>query len=133
VSLSDPIADMLTRIRNGNKARLPSISMPSSNMKAAVAEVLKRAGYIEYWNVDGELKKSLTIGLKYTGGKTKEGVIEGIRRISKPSCRVYAGSSEIPRVLGGLGVAIVSTSSGLMTDREARKNNVGGEILCYVW
>lgn len=133
MSLTDPISDMLTRIRNGNKARLPAVSMPSSNMKAGVAEVLQRAGYVEYWKVEGEVKKTLTVGLKYTGGRPQKAVIEGIKRVSKPSCRVYAGSGEIPRVLGGLGIAILSTSEGLMTGREAREKNVGGEILCYVW
>ncbi len=134
MSLSDPIADMLTRIRNGCGAKLPDVAMPSSKEKVSVAEVLKQAGYIEDYSVaeDGP-KKVLSLVLKYQGGKKRVPVIEGLRRVSKPSCRVYAGSQDIPRVLGGLGVAIVSTSQGVMTDRAARKANVGGEVLCYVW
>jgi len=132
VSLSDPIADMLTRIRNAGKARLPEVTMPSSTMKSAVAEVLQEAGYIASWSVEGDTKKTMGITLKYRG-KTGEPVIEGIRRISKPSCRVYVNRSEIPRVLGGLGIAVLSTSQGIMTGRNARKKNIGGEVLCYVW
>jgi len=134
MSMSDPIADMLTRIRNASTAKLPTVSMPSSKMKAALAETLREAGYIENFAVvdDGPVKKILTLTLKYKG-RNSDPVIEGIRRVSKPSCRVYVSSDEIPRVLGGLGVAILTTSSGLKTDREARKQNVGGELLCYVW
>ena len=134
MSMSDPIADMLTRIRNASAAKLPQVCMPSSNMRVALAETLKEAGYVENFSVAdiGRNKKELTITLKYKG-KHQTPVIEGLRRVSKPSCRVYVNSSEIPRVLGGLGIAILTTSSGLLTDREARKRNVGGELLCYVW
>lgn len=134
MSMSDPISDMLTRIRNASNAKLPKASMPSSKMKASLAETLKDAGYIEDYAVEdiGNNKKELTIVLKYKG-KGKNPVIEGLTRVSKPSCRVYVGTDEIPRVLGGLGIAVLSTSSGIMTDRAARKQNVGGELLCYVW
>jgi small subunit ribosomal protein S8 len=134
MSMSDPIADMLTRIRNASSAKLPTVSMPSSHLKAALAETLKENGYIEDFKVTdlGKNKKSLTITLKYTG-KNSTPVIEGIRRISKPSCRVYVNSNEIPRVLGGLGVAILTTSEGVLTDRAARSRSIGGELLCYVW
>jgi small subunit ribosomal protein S8 len=134
MSMSDPIADMLTRIRNASAAKLPQVTMPSSNMRASLAETLKDNGYISDFSVAdiGNNKKELTVNLKYKG-KNNSPVIEGLRRVSKPSCRVYVNSSEIPRVLGGLGVAILTTSSGLLTDREARKRGVGGELLCYVW
>lgn len=133
MSMSDPIADMLTRIRNAGSAGLPDVSMPSSKMKAALAAVLKEQGYIADFSV-GEVDgfKVLTVELKYKG-KNNTPVIEGLKRISKPSCRHYVGSSDVPRVLGGLGVAILSTSRGLMTGRAARKMGVGGEVLCYVW
>jgi len=132
--MSDPIADMLTRIRNASRVKLPSVSMPSSRLKVALAETLKESGYIEKFTVldSGRNQKSLTITLKYTG-KNSTPVIEGIRRISKPSCRVYVNSNEIPRVLGGLGVAILTTSEGVLTDRAARSRSIGGELLCYVW
>ncbi len=134
MSMSDPIADMLTRIRNASNAKLPTVNMPASNLKTAVAETLKDTGYIASFNVEdlGKNKKSLTLTLKYTG-KNSTPVIEGIRRISKPSCRVYVNSNEIPRVLGGLGVAILTTSVGVLTDRAARSRSIGGELLCYVW
>ena len=134
MSMSDPISDMLTRMRNASNAKLPQVTMFSSKMKAALAETLKDAGYIDSYNVEdiGGNKKNLTVVLKYKG-KNSTPVIEGLRRISKPSCRVYVGSEDIPHVLGGLGVAVLSTSSGLMTDRNARKRKVGGELLCYVW
>ena len=134
MSMSDPIADMLTRIRNASAAKLPQVTMPSSNMRASLAETLKDNGYISDFSVAdiGNNKKELTVTLKYKG-KNNAPVIEGLRRVSKPSCRVYVNSNEIPRVLGGLGVAILTTSSGLLTDREARKRGVGGELLCYVW
>jgi small subunit ribosomal protein S8 len=128
--LSDPIGDMLTRIRNGLRAGHAEVMMPGSKMKCAVAEVLKTAGYIRDYTVAGEKPTTLTIVLKYLDD---EPVIEGLRRISKPSRRVYVGSSDIPRVQGGLGVALLSTSNGIMSDRTARKANVGGEVLCYVW
>jgi len=130
MSVNDPIADMLTRIRNACKARHPEVSMPASKLKAAVAEVLKQNGYILDYRVDGDVKKVLTIELKYHDGAP---VIEGLRRISKPSRRVYVGADEIPRVLDGLGIAILSTSKGVMSDRAARRENVGREVLCYVW
>ncbi len=134
MSMSDPIADMLTRIRNASAAKLPQVVMPSSNMRASLAEKLKDNGYIDGFSVAdlGGNKKELTVSLKYKG-KNNSPVIEGLRRVSKPSCRVYVNTNEIPRVLGGLGVAILTTSSGLLTDREARKRGVGGELLCYVW
>ncbi|MFA6930837.1 MAG: 30S ribosomal protein S8 [Lentisphaeria bacterium] len=134
MSMSDPIADMLTRIRNASAAKLPTVNMPSSNTRVALAETLKDAGYVEEFKVEelGSNKKELTLTLKYKG-KNQSPAIEGLRRVSKPSCRVYVSSTEIPRVLGGLGVAILTTSNGLLTDREARKRNIGGELLCYVW
>ncbi len=134
MSMSDPISDMLTRMRNASNAKLPQVTMFSSKMKAALAETLKDAGYIDSYSVEdiGGNKKNLTVVLKYKG-KNSTPVIEGLRRISKPSCRVYVGSEDIPHVLGGLGVAVLSTSNGLMTDRNARKRKVGGELLCYVW
>lgn len=131
MSLSDPIADMLTRIRNAANVAKIDVDMPASKLKAAVADVLKQAGYIEDFTVVGDgPKKTLNIVLKYYDGTN---VIEGLERVSKPSRRIYAGAGEIPRVLGGLGVAIVSTSKGVMSDREAREQNIGGEVLCYVW
>ena len=133
MSMSDPIADMLTRIRNGQKARLPEVGMPSSNLKAALAAVLGEAGYVGASNVEGDVKKTLTIALKFLDDKARTPVIEGIKRVSKPSCRVYVGSTQIPRVLGGLGTCVLSTSSGVMTGRKARQQNIGGEVLCYVW
>lgn len=134
MSMSDPISDMLTRIRNASNAKLAKVSMPSSKLKANLAETLKDAGYIADYSVEdiGNNKKELSLVLKYKG-KAKNPAIEGLTRVSKPSRRVYVGSDEIPRVLGGLGIAVLSTSSGLKTDREARKQNVGGELLCYVW
>jgi len=130
--MSDPIADMLTRIRNAGKAKLPQVVMPSSKLKVALAEVLKGQGYIAKYVVEGDNIKTLTIELKYKG-KANVPVIEVLKRVSKPSCRVYVGSDTIPRVLGGLGIAVLSTSQGVITDREARNRNVGGEVLCYVW
>ncbi len=134
MSMSDPIADMLTRIRNASAAKLPQVCMPSSNIRVSLAETLKDTGYVDDFSVAdiGNNKKELTLTLKYKG-KSQTPVIEGLRRVSKPSCRVYVSSDEIPRVLGGLGVAILTTSNGLLTDREARKRNIGGELLCYVW
>jgi small subunit ribosomal protein S8 len=130
--MSDPVADMLTRIRNANMAYTELIDMPSSKLKASVAEILKQEGFIRDYVVEPTTPQStLRLALKYT--KDRERVLTGIRRISKPGLRVYAKSEELPRVLGGLGIAIVSTSAGLVTDREARKAGVGGEILAYVW
>jgi small subunit ribosomal protein S8 len=132
MTMTDPIADMLTRLRNGNTAYHDSVVMPHSKIKVGIAEILKQQGYIAGWSVaDAEVGKSLTIDLKY--GPSRERSIAGVRRVSKPGLRVYAKSTGIPKVLGGLGVAIISTSSGLLTDREANKKGVGGEVLAYVW
>ncbi len=130
MSMTDPIADMLTRIRNGQKARKVSVAMPASTIKAAVAEVLKEEGYIAGYSVEGEgATRTLTVELKYFQG---EPVIERIQRVSRPGLRIYRGKDDLPRVLGGLGVAIVSTSAGLMSDRQARAKGIGGEVLCVV-
>ncbi len=130
MSMTDPIADMLTRIRNGQKARKQQVTMPSSNIKAAIAKVLEAEGYIEGFGVGGEQKRpELTVELKYYRGTP---VIERLRRVSRPGLRVYRGKGDLPQVMGGLGVSIVSTSSGVMTDREARSRGEGGEVLCEV-
>ena len=130
--INDPIADMLTRIRNGLIARHDSVTMPASNMKKAIAKILLDEGYIKSVDfVDDGLQGQIKIVLKYVQGK--ESVIKGLKRISKPGLRVYARSSEIPKVLGGLGIAIISTSRGVMTDKEARNAGVGGEVLAYIW
>ena len=130
--INDPIADMLTRIRNGLIARHDSVTMPASNMKKAIAKILLDEGYIKSVDyVDDGLQGQIKIALKYAQGK--ESVIKGLKRISKPGLRVYARSSEIPKVLGGLGIAIVSTSKGVMTDKEARNAGIGGEVLAYIW
>lgn len=127
----DPIADMLTRIRNGQNASLASVAMPHSKMKESIALLLKKEGYISEVEASGEKQtKTLSLKLKYAGRK---GVIEGLKRISRPGIRTYVKGTEIPRVRGGLGVAILSTSHGVMTGREARKQNFGGEVLCYIW
>ena len=132
MTMTDPIADMLTRLRNANSAYHDSVTMPYSKLKAHISEILQQEGYIASWSVaDAEVGKSLTINLKY--GPNRERSIAGIRRISKPGLRVYAKSTNLPKVLGGLGVAIISTSSGLLTDRQAGKQGVGGEVLAYVW
>lgn len=132
MTMTDPIADMLARLRNANSAYHDTVTMPHSKMKESIAEILKREGYIGGWNVsDAVVGKTLTLELKY--GPTRERSIAGLRRVSKPGLRVYAKSSGIPRVLGGLGVAILSTSSGLLTDRQAHQKRVGGEVLAYVW
>ena len=132
MTMTDPIADMLTRLRNANSAYHDAVSMPYSKLKAHIAEILQQEGYIAAWSVaDAEVGKTLTVTLKY--GPNRERSIAGIRRISKPGLRVYAKSTNLPRVLGGLGVAILSTSSGLLTDRQAAKKGVGGEVLAYVW
>ena len=129
---ADPIADMLTRIRNANKLRYEEVSMPSSKIKEGIAKILKNQGFITDYKVeDAEGKKTLTITLKYSA--SGERVITNLRRISKPGLRVYAEASKIPSVLKGLGIAIVSTPNGLLTDAQARKQNVGGEILAFVW
>ena len=130
--LTDPIADMLTRIRNANMAEKKIVKMPHSKMKSEIARLLKSEGFIKDYTMENEDGKSvLNVFLKYT--IEREPVIQGLRRISKSSCRKYVASDEVPRVLGGIGIAILSTSSGLMTDNDARKQNVGGEVLCYVW
>ena len=132
MTMTDPIADMLTRLRNANTAYHDTVSMPSSKLKAGVAEILAEQGYIAGWKVeDAEVGKTLTLDLKF--GPNRERSIAGIRRVSKPGLRVYAKSTALPRVLGGLGIAIISTSSGLLTDRQAAKQGVGGEVLAYVW
>jgi small subunit ribosomal protein S8 len=128
--MNDPISDMLTRIRNANRALLPLVNVPHSKMKESIAGLLKREGYIQDFAVEGQLPKMLKLKLKYQG---KKSVIEGLRRISSPGLRRYVGSTDIPRVRGGLGVALLSTSEGLMTGNQARKKNLGGELLCYVW
>jgi small subunit ribosomal protein S8 len=134
MTMTDPIADMLTRIRNGNVAYHDAVRMPSSKVKEALAQILQREGYIEGYEIADDPSrpgKQLTINMKYSPERARS--ISGIRRVSKPGLRVYRGADKLPRVLGGLGVAVLSTSQGLMTDREARKRKVGGEILCYVW
>ncbi len=129
--MTDPIADMLTRIRNANAAKHETVTMPSSKEKAAIAKILLDEGYINGYKVEGDTKKTLTIDLKY--GKNGEKVISGLRRISKPGLRVYAKVENLPRVLNGLGTALISTSGGMMTDRDARKKNMGGEVIAYIW
>jgi small subunit ribosomal protein S8 len=135
MTMTDPIADMLTRLRNANQAYHDRVLMPYSKIKANIAEVLKAEGYIAAWTVqepeEGKVGKSLVVELKY--GSSRERSLAGIRRVSKPGLRVYAKAPDLPRVLGGLGVAIISTSQGLLTDRQARKRGVGGEVLAYVW
>lgn len=129
MSMSDPIADMMTRIRNAGRVKQANVSMPTSKLKQDIARVLKDQGYITDFSIED---KNLRVDLKYKG-KAQVHVIEGIKRISKPSCRIYVGSGEVPKVLGGLGISILSTSCGVMTGETARKQNVGGEVLCYVW
>jgi small subunit ribosomal protein S8 len=134
MTMTDPIADMLTRIRNANVAMHDDVTMPSSKLKESLAAVLEKEGYIKAFRVDqeeGKPSKTLTIDMKYS--EARERVITGIRRVSKPGLRVYTKADAVPRVLGGLGVAVVSTSKGLLTDREARSQRIGGEVLCYVW
>lgn len=130
MSMSDPIADMLTRIRNGQQAQKATVTMPSSKLKVAIAKVLQDEGYIDAWSVrENAGKPELDISLKYYAGRP---VIERIERVSRPGLRIYKGSEKLPRVMNGLGVAIVSTPRGVMTDRAARAGRVGGEVLCYV-
>lgn len=131
MNMTDPIADMLTRIRNGIQARHEEVAVPASKEKLEIARILKEEGFILNYSVDGDVKKMINIQLKY--GPNREKIISGLKRISKPGLRVYAKSSDLPRVLNGLGVAIISTSNGLMVDRDARKQNVGGEVIAYVW
>jgi len=132
MTMTDPVADMLTRLRNANSAFHETVSMPHSKLKSNIADILKAEGYISDWDVaEARVGKTLTLSLKY--GPNRERSIAGIKRVSKPGLRVYAKSTELPTVLGGLGVAILSTSSGLLTDRQAEKKGVGGEVLAYVW
>ena len=132
MNTSDPIADMLTRIRNASAARHRELAMPSSKVKREIARILTEEGFIDSWSVaPGDVQEVLTVHLKYVEGRTP--VVSGLKRISKPGLRVYARKTEIPRVLGGLGLAILSTSRGSMTGSQARKLNLGGEVLCYVW
>ncbi len=131
--VNDPIADMLTRIRNGQVARHDFVTMPASNTKKAIAKILLNEGYVKAVDyIDDGLQGEIKITLKYQNGKQNP-VIAGLKRISKPGLRVYATCDELPRVLGGLGIAIISTSKGVMTDKDARKNEIGGEVLAYVW
>lgn len=132
MTMTDPIADMLTRIRNANQARHPETRMPASKLKVSLAQLLQSEGYIDAYRVEGEPPQpTLVLALRY--GDDKTSTITGIKRVSKPGLRVYTKADSIPKVMGGLGIAVLSTSRGLMTDRAARKERVGGEILCYVW
>ena len=135
MTMTDPIADMLTRLRNANSAYHDTVAMPYSKIQAHIAEILKQEGFIADWSVqepaEGAVGKTLVLGLKY--GPSRERSIAGLRRVSKPGLRVYAKATNMPKVLGGLGVAIISTSHGLLTDRSATKQGVGGEVLAYVW
>ncbi len=131
--MSDPIADMLTRIRNANMRKHDTVDVPASKMKIAIADILVNEGYIEKYEIVGEgIKRTIRITLKYSANKT-ERVISGLKKISKPGLRVYAGKENMPKGLGGLGIAIVSTNEGVITDKEARKRGVGGEVLCFIW
>ena len=128
--MNDPISDLLTRIRNANRALLPAVELPHSKIKEGIVGILKREGYIADFAVEGKVPRTIKLKLKYQG---KKSVIEGLRRISRPGLRHYVGATEIPRVRGGLGVAVLSTSEGLMTDVQARRKKIGGELICYVW
>ncbi|MBO0899646.1 30S ribosomal protein S8 [Cellulomonas sp. zg-ZUI222] len=132
MTMTDPIADFLTRLRNANSAHHDTVTIPFSKLKSHIAEILQAEGYISGWTVeDAPVGKNLTITLKY--GPNRERALAGVKRVSKPGLRVYAKSTNLPKVLGGLGVAILSTSSGLLTDKQAAKKGVGGEVLAYVW
>ena len=132
MQITDPIADMLTRIRNANTAKHETVDIPASNMKKAIAEILNNEGYIKGYQIIEDGKQGvIRVTLKYSANKEK--VISGIKRVSKPGLRMYAPADQLPRVLKGLGIAIISTSKGIMTDREARKQNIGGEVLAFVW
>ncbi len=132
MTMTDPIADYLTRIRNANSAHHDSVTIPYSNVKARISEILQAEGYIAGWSVqDATVGKELVVTLKY--GPSRERALAGVKRVSKPGLRVYAKSTNLPKVLGGLGVAILSTSSGLLTDKQAAKKGVGGEVLAFVW
>jgi len=128
--MTDPISDMLTRIRNGGRALRPVVAMPHSKMKESIAHILKKEGYIAEVSVEGKVPKTLSVRLKYEG---KKNVIEGLRRISKPGLRHYVGATKIPRVHAGMGVAVISTPEGVMTGVQARKKNLGGEVVCHIW
>jgi small subunit ribosomal protein S8 len=128
--MNDPISDMLARIRNANQALLPTVEVPHSKIKESLVGILKREGYVTDFAVEGKLPKMIKVKLKYQG---KKSIIEGLRRVSTPGLRRYVGATEIPRVRGGLGVAVVSTSEGLLTDMQARRKKIGGELICYVW
>ena len=133
MTLSDPVADMLTRIRNANTAKHDKVEVPSSKMKLAIANILKEEGYIAGYEVKGEgVAKTIVITLKY-GRDKDDRILSGLKKISKPGLRVYANAQELPKVLGGLGIAIVSTNEGILTDKQAREKNVGGEVLAYIW
>ncbi len=130
--LTDPVADMLTRIRNANSAKHETVEIPASNMKKAIAEILLEEGYIKNYQIIDDGKQGIIkVTLKY--GQNKQKVISGLRRISKPGLRVYASCEELPKVLRGIGIAVISTSKGIMTDKKARKENVGGEVLAFIW
>ena len=132
MQITDPVADMLTRIRNANSAKHPSVDVPASNLKKAIAKILLEEGYIKAYEVqDNGTQGNIHITLKYLGKQEK--ALSGLRRVSKPGLRVYAGADELPKVLKGLGIAIISTSKGVMTDKAARANHVGGEVLAFVW
>ena len=134
MTMTDPIADMLTRIRNANMTYKDQVEMPSSKLKESLAAILKKEGYVDDYSVADATDRpgtTLSIDLKYTPSRDR--TISGLKRVSKPGLRVYTKSDSVPRVLGGLGIAVLSTSKGLMTDREARRNRIGGEVLCYVW
>jgi small subunit ribosomal protein S8 len=128
--MNDPISDLLARIRNANRALLPAVEVPHSRIKESIVGILKREGYVKEFVVEGKMPKTIKVKLKYQG---KKSVIEGLQRVSTPGLRRYVGATEIPRVRGGLGVAVVSTSEGLLTDMQARRKNLGGELICYVW
>lgn len=132
MSMTDPVADMLARIRNANIVRRHQVDIPGSRLKRAIAQVLREEGFIEsyQWLEDG-VRRTIRLNLKYASDRTR--VITGLRRISRPGLRVYAGRAEVPRVLGGLGIAVLSTSRGVMTDKRARREGIGGEVLCYIW
>ena len=130
MSMQDPISDMLTRLRNGYMSKQKEVVIPCSKLKVAIAQVLEQEGYIKGFRVNGEVKKSLIVEMKYFNRRS---VVEGIERVSKPSCRLYCGCKDIPKVKDGLGLAILSTPKGILRGADAEKQNVGGEILCYVW
>src|SRR5258705_5401323 len=128
--MTDPISDMLARIRNANRALLPGVEMPHSKIKESIASILKKEGYINDFALEGKVPKAIKVKLKYQG---KKSIIEGLKRVSSPGLRRYVGWTDIPRVRGGMGVAVLSTSEGVMTGVQARKKNIGGELLCYIW